>query len=92
MEHAAASRLTIIADSRIMELGVVSSPDFDFRKLVRLCEEINKAYSEGCYFATAVLTRGLLDHIPPVFGFKTFSEVANNYAGGGQSFKEPCNI
>jgi hypothetical protein len=87
-EHAAASRLTIIADSRIAELGALSSPDFDFRKLVRLCEEINKAYSEGCYFATAMLTRGLLDHVPPVFGFKTFSEVANNYAGGGKSFKE----
>jgi len=41
------------------------SPDFDFRKLVRLSEEINKAYSEGCYFATAMLTRGLLDHVPP---------------------------
>jgi hypothetical protein len=35
-----------------------------------------------------MLTRGLLDHAPPVFGFKTFSEVANNYAGGGKSFKE----
>jgi hypothetical protein len=49
---------------------------------------INKAYSEGCYFATAMLTRGLLDHVPPVFGSKSFSEVANNYAGGGKSFKE----
>jgi hypothetical protein len=87
-EHAAASRLTIIADSRIAELGALSSADFDFRKLVRVCEEINKAYSEGCYFATAMLTRGLLDHVPPVFGFKGFSEVANNYAGGGKSFKE----
>jgi hypothetical protein len=64
------------------------SPDFDFRKLVRISEEINKAYSEGCYFATAMLTRGLLDHVPPVFGMRTFNEVANNYAGGGKSIKE----
>jgi hypothetical protein len=87
-EQAAASRLTIIADSRITELQALKSPDFDFRKLVQVCEEINKVYSEGCYFAAAMLTRGLLDHVPPVFGFKTFSEVANNYSGGGRSFKE----
>jgi hypothetical protein len=35
-----------------------------------------------------MLIHGLLDHVPPMFGFKTFSEVANNYAGGGRSFKE----
>jgi hypothetical protein len=64
------------------------SADFDFRKLVRLCEEINSAYGLQSYCATAMLIRGLLDHVPPVFGFKTFSEVANNYAGGGKSFKE----
>jgi hypothetical protein len=87
-EQATASRLSILADSRIAELRRLTSPRFDFRKLVRLCEEINKAYSEDCYFATAMLTRGLLDHVPPVFGFKTFIEVANNYAGGGKSFKE----
>lgn len=87
-EKAAAIRLTVIAESRIAELRAISSPDFDFRKLIQLCEEINKVYKEGCYFATAMLTRGLLDHVPPVFGFKTFSEVANNYAGGGKSFYE----
>jgi hypothetical protein len=80
--------LTIIADSRLVELRMLSSPDLDFRKLVRLCEEINAAYSQHSYYATAMLTRGLLDHVPPVLGFKTFTEVANNYAGGGKSFKE----
>lgn len=86
--HTAASRLTVIADSRIADLRALTSTQFDFKKLIRLCEEINTAYSEGCYFATAMLTRGLLDHVPPVFALKTFSEVANNYAGGGRSFKE----
>jgi hypothetical protein len=33
-----------------------------------------------------MLTRGLLDHVPPVFGKTAFSEVANNY--GRRSFKE----
>ncbi len=35
-----------------------------------------------------MLTRGLLDHVPPLFGKNTFSEVANNYSGGGKSFRE----
>ena len=80
--------MTLISESRLAELRALKSPDFDFQKLIRLCEELNTAFQEECYFATAMLTRGLLDHVPPVFGFKTFSEVANNYAGGGKSFKE----
>lgn len=79
---------TIVAESRLIELRSLVSVDFEFRKLVRLCEEINSVYSLQCYYATAMLMRGMLDHVPPVFGFKTFSEVANNYAGGGKSFKE----
>jgi hypothetical protein len=35
-----------------------------------------------------MLTRGLLDHVPPIFGRTSFVEVANNYNGGGKSFKD----
>jgi hypothetical protein len=84
-EHAGAS---FIADSRLAELRKLVSSQFDFKKLIRLCEEINTVYSEKCYFATAMLTRGLLDHVPPLFGYNTFNEVANNYGGGGKSFKD----
>jgi hypothetical protein len=83
-----ARELTLIADSRLAELRALTPAQFDFRKLIRLCEEINTAYTQECYFATAMLTRGLLDHVPPVFGKNTFTEVANNYSGGGRSFKE----
>jgi hypothetical protein len=86
--NAAGSRLTLIADTWLTELRALTSSQFDLKKLIRLCEEINTVYSEGCYFATAMLTRGLLDHVPPIFGKNTFSEVANNYAGGGKSFKD----
>jgi hypothetical protein len=34
------------------------------------------------------LTRALLDHVPPIFGKQSFAEVANNYGGGGKSFRE----
>ena len=82
------SYMSLVSESRLDELRALKSPDFDFRKLIRLCEELNTAFQEECYFSTAMVTRALLDHVPPVFGFKTFSEVANNYAGGGKSFKE----
>jgi|SRR5579884_534541 len=85
---AKAGYMALISESRLSELRALSSPDFDFRKLIRLCEELNFAFQEEGYLATAMLTRGLLDHVPPVFGCKTFSEVANNYPGGGRSFKE----
>ena len=79
---------SFIADSRIDELRKLSSPDFDFQKLIRLCEELNSSYNNGNYYATAMLTRGVLDHVPPLFGKSSFAEVANNYGGGGRSFKE----
>jgi hypothetical protein len=56
-------------------------------KLLRLCEEINDSFQSGGYLSTILLLRALLDHVPPVFGMKSFSEVANNYAGT-KSFKE----
>jgi len=87
-KRAGTSGLPFIADERLGELRALTSTEFDFRKLIRLCEELNSAYNDSCYFATALLTRGLLDHVPPLFGKSTFAEVANNYGAGGKSFKE----
>jgi hypothetical protein len=83
-----ARKMTLIADSRIDELRNLGAAQFDLRKLIRLCEELNTAYTHECYFAVAMLTRGVLDHVPPLFGKNSFSEVANNYGSGGKSFKE----
>jgi hypothetical protein len=83
--------MTLVSESRLDELRALKSPEFDFRKLVRLCEELNIAFQEECYFNTTMGTRALLDHVPPVFGFKTFSEVANNYAGGANRSRKPCS-
>ena len=80
--HAA---LPLISDDRLGELRSLPSTQFDFRKVIRLCEEINTSYSSGCYFAAAMLIRAVLDHVPPIFGKNNFDEVANNY--GGKSFK-----
>lgn len=80
--------MTLISESRLSEVRALKSPDFDFRKLIRILEELNTAFQEESYVSTAMLIRGALDHVPPVFGCKTFAEVANNYAGGGRSFRE----
>jgi hypothetical protein len=79
--------LTLVANSRLDELRACTPIKLDFKKLIRLCEELNTAYSQGCYLAVIMLTRSLLDHVPPVFGKTTFAEVVNNYSGG-KSFTE----
>jgi hypothetical protein len=76
-----------IHQDRMKELREISSDKFDLCKLLRLCEELNDCYRANSVFSIIMLTRALIDHVPPVFGFKTFSEVVNNY-GGTKSFKE----
>lgn len=81
------TELAFVAEPRLSELRELIPGQFDFKKLIRLCEELNIAYREQSYFATAMLTRGVLDHVPPLFGKTSFTELANNYSGGGKSFK-----
>ncbi len=72
--------------NRIAELKALTSVQFDLIKLIRLCEELNSSYNNNNYLSVIMLVRTILDHIPPLFGFKTFVEVANNY--GGKSMKK----
>jgi hypothetical protein len=72
---------------RMEELKEVRSGEFDLCKLHRLCEELNDSYRTGSILSIIMLTRALIDHVPPLFGCRTFNEVANNY-GGTKSFKE----
>ncbi len=72
--------------SRIEELKMISSNDFDLTKLISLLEEINDNYAFNNFLSVAMLGRAILDHIAPVFGFRSFNEVANNY--GSASFKK----
>ncbi|GMV23264.1 MAG: hypothetical protein AMXMBFR57_32130 [Acidimicrobiia bacterium] len=75
-----------VDESRIADLRAIESLDFDLRKLIAICEELNQCYRGQCYHAVAALTRALVDHVPPLFGVRAFSEVANNYAGS-RSFR-----
>lgn len=80
--------LHFINESRLQEIRDISSKQskFDYSRLIRLCEELNSSYSNKNYYATAMLTRAIMDHVPPIFGQDTFNKVVNNYAGS-KSFK-----
>lgn len=71
-----------INQARITGLENLESSDFDFLRLIQICKEINTNANNGNYFALGALIRMLLDHIPPIFGFKTFKEVSANYHSG----------
>ena len=45
-------------------------------------EELDLSFRNGCYLATAMLVRAILDHVPPIFGVTTFSAVVK------KSFRE----
>ena len=65
---------SFVAESRIEELRSTTGSPFDFSRLIRLCEELNLCMENECFLSVAALTRGLLDHIPPVFGLqRTFN-------------------
>ncbi len=76
-----------VDEARISDLRKLPQDRYDLRKLIVLCDELNVCWRSQCYHAVAALTRAVLDHVPPIFGLKTFTEVANNYAGP-KSFRE----
>lgn len=70
---------------RIEGLKKTADTRFDTTRLVRVCNELNDAYQSGNYITVGVLVRVILDHIPPIFNKKNFTEIANN---GPKSFKD----
>jgi Arc/MetJ-type ribon-helix-helix transcriptional regulator len=72
--------------ARITTLQSIRNAKWDFARLAELCRELNVAAANRCHMSTAMLLRTILNHVPPVLGFNTFAEVANNYAGT-KSFK-----
>lgn len=75
--------------TRIEELRNTKNDKFDLTRLIKFCEELNDNYSNDNYLSVAMLGRSIINHVPPIFGFTTFNEVANNY--GGASFKKITN-
>ena len=79
-----ASNSAFLDTAVLIQLKAVKGARLDFRKLVKMCEELNDAYSRGNYISSALLLRAIINHVPPVFGKTTFSEVV---AHSGRSVK-----
>jgi hypothetical protein len=63
------------------------STGFDLARLIQMLTELDHAFASANYISVILLVRAILDHVPPLFGLKTFNEVANNYKGT-KSFKD----
>lgn len=84
-----------VAPTRISELQALKDPKFDPRRLIRMLQELNLAHENDMYIASAMLVRGIIDHVPPIFGQANFADVAAQHSAGsssGRSFKGPCRI
>lgn len=79
--------LPYVDETRIADLRRVEHGSFDFAKLIAICEELNLCWRSQCFHAVAALNRAVMDHVPPVFGARTFTEVANNHSST-RSFKD----
>jgi len=75
-----------VNEERIKQLKNVKNKKFDLTRTLKLCDELNLAFLNNSFFSIVMIVRSILDHVPPIFEMKNFSEVANNY--GTRSFKE----
>lgn len=73
-----------VDNATILHLSEINSETFDLTKLIKLCKELNDNYSLENYLACGMILRSILDHIPPIFGKRSFDEVSSNF--GSQSF------
>jgi hypothetical protein len=78
------SNAAFLDSSVLTILRTTTSQNFDLLKLVRFCEELNDAYGRGNYLSCALLIRAIMNHVPPLFGCRTFAEVT---AQSGKSLK-----
>lgn len=77
-----------VSERRIEEIKSLKTKQFDTTKLGQLLVELNRAYAQHSFFSCLMLIRAIADHVPPIFEKDTFSAIANNYAGGGRSFRD----
>lgn len=83
--HSNSNNVYIDTD-RLIELKGIKNPNHDLQVLIAKCEELNLAYKNAAYFSVAMLVRSIIDHIPPIFDKKNFSEVSSQYSN--KSFKD----
>lgn len=61
---------------------------FDYKKLVRLLEELNSNFAAGHLYSSSMLVRAVLDHVPPLLGCGSFEEVVSSYVWPSKAEKD----
>jgi hypothetical protein len=79
---ATSDQWTFVDLKRLTEMRTINNAKFDCTRLICLCEELNDSASRQNAHAVIMLIRTILNHVPPIFGFRTFAEVANHYSCG----------
>lgn len=74
-----------VSQERHKQLKLIAHPDFDLKRLIRLCEELDVNWTVGNYFSVPALVRAIMDHIPPVFACRAFDQVRGSH--GDRTFK-----
>lgn len=87
LPHINSGALPYVAEQRIAGIASLKSERFDYSKLAQILMELNFANLNSCTYSVAYLLRAIIDHVPPLFGCESFSQVAANYSGT-KSFKK----
>jgi hypothetical protein len=67
-------------NQEILESFIKKHDSFNYKKLIKILGELNYNFAAGYQYASSMLIRAVLDHIPPIFGYTSFEEVVNNYS------------
>jgi hypothetical protein len=78
------ANILYVSSERLDQLRLLDRKTLDLKRLIRMCEELNRCYSEGCLIAVGILVRAIIDHIPPIFDKTNFKDVAGQ---GSKSIK-----
>jgi len=68
-----------IDSQRVKDLKGVTLKKYDLSRLIKMCQEINDNFSRKNYISVIILVRTIMNHVAPIFGLNSFSEIANNY-------------
>lgn len=71
-----------VSKARIEALKSIKGSIFDLRKLIRLCEEVNLCHKHDCSIAVASLVRTITNHVPPIFGCKSYATYVSQCSAG----------
>ncbi len=74
------SNLCFVEHEIVEQLRNIDQKVFDLKKLIRFLEELNASYTSGFYLSSILILRAIMNHIPPIFGATTFSQVVASSA------------